>query len=238
MPLNKQKNLSSPSTTPQYAPGTVAAIKPQNTIADYKKRLDKSYKTSIKAKVPKVDPNTGIITAANNEYQALMNKYKGDLAQQRNAAAQLFNKNKGALEAGRNSTREAITKQRGEGLDDIAQSYAARGIGRSSGVYQQAGTDYDTNINERLKNTDKTYEEQLKNAADSEKETIGAADTEYQEGLAEAAARKAAALEETKAAAAPTTGGAKKPAPKPTPKPRGLPVAKKPPVKYKLVNGR
>ena len=219
MPPKAKKSLSSPGTTPQYAPGTVAAIKPQNTIADYKRRLDKSYKTPIKGKVPTVDPNTGVITAANQEYQELMNKYKDNLAQQRNAAAQLFNRNRGALEADRETTRNALTKQRGTDLDDIAQSYAARGIGRSSGVYQQAGTDYETTLAERLKNADKTFDQQVQQENAVQKETVGEADTAYNEGLADAAARKAAALEATKKAAATTEPKAKaKPLPQPVPK--------------------
>lgn len=215
------RSLASPTTSPAYTQGAVPSVRPPNAIADYKRRFEKTYPKAKPKAAPKVAPkvNTGV-TAEDNEYQDLMNKYKADLDKQRTAAAQLFTKNKGALEADRATTRESITKQRGADLDDIAQSYAARGIGRTSGIYQQAGADYETSVAERLKNTDKTYDQQIKNAADTQTETVGDIDAAYKESLAEAAGRKAAANAEAKAA---TPKKALPAPPKVAPRPKHLP---------------
>lgn len=230
MPPKNKKNLSSPRTSPVYQPGAIAIIRPQNNIADYQSRLAKSYKTPIKKKVAPLPVNTGA-DEANQEYTELMNKYKGNLAKQREAAANLFAKNKGALEADRGIARESLLKQRGSDLDDIAQSYAARGIGRSSGIYQQAGTDYESTLADRLKNTEDTFAKQIQREEGTQKETVAEAEGEYGEGLAEAAARKAAALESAKKEAAPT--------PKERPKQLPKPIApKKQAPKYKLVDSR
>jgi len=209
-----KKNLSSPSVSPSYTPGAVKSVKPQATIADYKKRLGEAYQTAIKKKpIAKVPANTGNTAGADAEYTALMNKYKGDLAQQRNAAANLFKRNKGALETDLNTTKAALGKQRGSDLQDITEQYAARGIGRSSGVYQQAGVDYENNYTERLKNADKTYQQQVAQEAETQNDTVKAADETYADDAAVAAAtRKSAALEKAKKTA-PT-----KPAPKAAPK--------------------
>lgn len=227
------RSLASPTTSPAYAQGAVAAVRPQNTIADYKRRFEKTYPKAKPKVAPKVAPKVNTGTAEDNEYADLMNKYKSDLDKQRTAAANLFAKNKGALEADRNTTRESITKQRGADLDDIAQSYAARGIGRTSGIYQQAGADYETSVAERLKNTDKTFDQQIKNAADNQNETVGEIDAAYKESLAEAASRKTAAnVEAKKALPAP---------PKLKERPKHLPkpiVPNKKAPKYQLVDSK
>lgn len=175
-------------------------MKPKATMADYRGRLNKAYKAPPpkKGKLPQVVPKIDTGTQVNAEYKALMDKYKNDLAKQRDAAAQLFNRNKGMLDADRNITRESLTKSRGSDLEDIAQGYAARGIGRTSGVLKQAGLDYETNVNERLKNLDKTYEAQLKNQNETQNAAVGEATDTYTENMTEAATRKAAALEAEK----------------------------------------
>lgn len=233
MPPKNKKNLSSPGTSPQYKPGAVMAIKPQNTIADYQKRLAQSYKTPIGKKVAPLPVNTGVGEAANKEYMALMEKYKGDLAKQKQAAFALYNKNKTALESGLGSTRETLTKQRGADLEGITESYAARGIGRSSGVYKQAGTDYETNYSQRLKDIEDNYKKQLQQEEGTQKEAVTGADAEYQESMADAAARKAAALEATKKEAVATA------APKAKPLPKAIsPVKAAPKKQPKLTQGR
>lgn len=199
MPPKAPRSLASPTTSPVYAQGAVASVRPQKTIADYKKRFERNYAPPKPKKLPKVAPQVDTGKGVDNEYQDLMKQYRDNLAQQRNAAAQLFNKNKGSLEANRALTKESITKQRGSDLDDIAQNYAARGIGRSSGVYQQAGIDYETSVAERLKNADKTFDAQIKDEAAAQDASVGEATTAYSESLAEAAARKAAANAEAKA---------------------------------------
>lgn len=231
-----RKNLSSPSTSPVYTLGAVQSVRPQSTIADYKRRLDKTYQTPIKKKVPKitVKPKTAVDNSADTEYQALMQKYKGNLEQQRSAAANLFKRNKGALETDLTTTKSALAKQRGADLNDIADQAAARGIGRSSGIYKQAGTDYEMSYAERLKNADSQYNQQLKQEDETQKETMSAADREYADEAAVAAAtRKAAALEAAKEKETATPSPLVKPkpkilpraAPKPTP-PKGKAKAK------------
>lgn len=219
MPPKIQKNLS-PVSAPSYAQGSVPGIKGQATAGDYRGRLARIAPPPKKKKLPKVAPvvpkvNTGNV-ADNEEYQDLIAKYKGNLAKQRETAMNLYKRNKGALETDLNTTRESITKQRGADLNDITEQYAARGIGRSSGVYQQAGVDYETAVQDRLKNAEKTYQQQLAQENASQAEATTEADAEYQEGLAEAAKRKTAANAEAKASA-----------PKPKAKPLPSPIAPK-----------
>lgn len=223
-------NLSSPSASPSYIPGAVSSVKPKQTAADYKKRLDNSYKAPpIKKKAPVIAPNTGT-AAIGKEYQDLMNQYKGNLAKQRETAMQLYNKNKTALDADRNTSRNALTGQRGSDINDITEGYAARGIGRSSGVVQQSGVDYDTSLAERLKNIDQSYNKQAETEQSTQNASIKDATDEYTqqtaEATADAAKRKAAALEAAKKASTANTAPAKT-----TPKT----VTKAAP---KLVNGR
>lgn len=191
MPPKAPKGMSSPISAPQYAQGSVPGIRGMATVGDYKGRLAKVVPPPKKGKLPKVAPkvNTGNI-AANDEYQDLIAKYKGNLAKQREAAMNLYKQNRGALDMDLNTTRDSITKQRGTDLSDIRDSYAARGIGSSSGVYQQAGADYETAVQDRLKNAEKTYQQQLQQQNAAQQEGNAEADTEYSEGMAEAAKRK------------------------------------------------
>lgn len=226
MPPKAPKGMSSPISAPQYAQGSVPGIRGMATVGDYKGRLAKVVPPPKKGKLPKVAPkvNTGNV-AANDEYQDLIAKYKGNLAKQREAAMNLYKQNRGALETDLNTTRESITKQRGQDLTDITDQYAARGIGRSSGVLQQAGNDYETAIQDRLKNAEKTYQQQLQQQNAAQQEGNAEADTEYSEGMAEAAKRRTEANAEAKKAA-PV-------APKAKPLPKAVP--RKTP---KLMNGR
>lgn len=227
MPPKAKKNLS-PVSAPQYSQGSVPGIRGLATVGDYRGRLAKIAPPPKKGKLPKVAPkvNTGNV-ADNEEYQGLIAKYKNNLAKQREAAMNLYKKNKGALETDLNTTRESLNKQRGADLNDITEQYAARGIGRTSGIYQQAGVDYETSVAERIKNAEKTYQQQLQQENAAQQENVAEADTEYSEGMAEAAKRKSAAIDETKAKA-PV-------APKAKPKPLPKAVPRKTP---KLMNGR
>lgn len=217
-----KKNLSSPSTSPTYTPGAVMAVKPQNTISDYKRRLDKSYKAPppVKGKLPKVPVKPAATDTTDKEYQDLMDQYKGNLAKQKEAAFALYKKNRGALESDLNTTRNSLLGQRGTDLEDIAQNYAARGIGRSSGVYKQAGFDYETGLQERLKNNEKTFNQQAQQEDAQQKESVAAADTDYTENLVNAAKRKVAATEAEapKAKAKPLPQATPKATPKSAPK--------------------
>jgi hypothetical protein len=229
MPPARKKNLSSPSISPSYTPGAVRSVGTTPPMVDYKRRLDKSYKGPIKKAVPKMPVKTGETDQANKEYQALMEQYKGNLAKQRDAAMGLYKQNKGMLEQDLATTRSSLAKQRGMDLNDIADQAAARGIGRSSGIYQQAGADYETSYAERLKNADKTFNQQINQENQTQNETIGDATNEYTEGAtAAAAARKAAAMDAAKQTAAPKAKTLPKAAPKPTPKKSN---------KFKLVDG-
>lgn len=213
MAIQSKQNLSSPSVSPTYKPGAVSSVKSNAPIVDYKRRLGRAYQSAVKKKPVAKVPVKG--NNSDTEYTALMNKYKGDLAAQRDAAANLFKRNRGALENDLNTTRDALGKQRGTDLNDIADNAAARGIGRSSGIYQQAGTDYENSYAERLRNADKTFNQQVNQEEETQNDTVKAANASFAEdSAAAAAARKSAALDKAKATAAPTPKTVPKAAPK------------------------
>lgn len=168
----KKPVLSSPRVSPSYTPGPVSSVRPQSTVADYQSRLD-AYNKSRKGFLDGI--NKGV-ASSNKAYADLMNKYKGDLEGGKKAATDLYNQN-----------YKGLTDKRSTDLTGIGQDYSSRGIGQSSGIYQQALKDYETN-----------YGNSVKDAKTSLDNATGSATKSYQTNTTAAAKRRSAALAQAK----------------------------------------